>query len=195
MAGERIMDLKTIIIIVVAYLYAFFEIFMSVRQRQNSRIKSSGDKGSLWLLYCLITAGYALSFAIGATKFGRTGPWSLFFALGMVLMAIGLMIRVHSILTLKQFFTYTVAKIENQKIVETGLYKFIRHPGYLGQLIIFLGISLAMSNWLSVLLMMSAVIPGYLYRIKIEEKFLIEQLGEEYISYQKRTKRLLPILF
>jgi protein-S-isoprenylcysteine O-methyltransferase Ste14 len=195
MAGERIMDLKTIIIIVVAYLYAFFEIFMSVRQRQNSRIKSSGDKGSLWLLYCLITAGYALSFAIGATKFGRIEPWNLFFALGMVLMAIGLMIRVHSILTLKQFFTYTVAKVENQKIVETGLYRFVRHPGYLGQLIIFLGISLAMSNWLSVLLMMSAVIPGYLYRIKIEEKFLIEQLGEEYISYQKRTKRLLPILF
>lgn len=113
----------------------------------------------------------------------------------MVLIAIGLTVRIHSILTLKQFFTYSVAKVENQKIIESGLYKFIRHPGYLGQLIIFFGISTSISNWLSILVMMILVIVGYVYRIQVEERFMIKELGEDYLNYQARTKRIIPLIY
>jgi len=106
-----------------------------------------------------------------------------------------LIIRITSILTLKRQFTYTVTKIDNHELIQTGLYKIIRHPGYLGQLIIFLGISTTLSNWLSVLLMIIPVFMGYLYRIIVEEKFLIEQMGQNYIDYQKRTKRLIPMIY
>jgi protein-S-isoprenylcysteine O-methyltransferase Ste14 len=193
--GERTMDPKIIIIIVVSYLYGFFEVFMNLRQRSKSNVTTSRDKGSLWLLYSLITVGYALSFSIGATKIGRIYYWNTFFAIGMALIVIGLMIRIHSILTLKQFFTYSIAKVANHKIIETGLYKFIRHPGYLGQLIIFIGISTSISNWLSILVMMIPITLGYLYRIKVEEIFMIEQLGEDYLNYQERTKRIIPMLY
>ena len=105
------MDPKIIIIVAVSYLYGLFEVLMNLRQRGRSRVTSSGDKGSLWLLYGLITLGYALSFSIGATKMGRISHWGAFFALGMTLIALGLTIRVHSILTLNQFFTYSVTKV------------------------------------------------------------------------------------
>jgi protein-S-isoprenylcysteine O-methyltransferase Ste14 len=193
--GERTMDLKIIIIIAVSYLYGFFEVFMNLRQRSKSKVTTSSDKSSLWWLYGLITLGYALSFSIGATRIGRIYYWNTFFAIGMALFATGLMIRIHSILTLKQYFTYSVAKVENQKIIATGLYKFIRHPGYLGQLIIFIGISTSISNWLSILVMMIPIILGYIYRVNIEERFMLEQLGEDYLNYQKRTKRLIPMIF
>ncbi|PKN84206.1 MAG: hypothetical protein CVU46_14850 [Chloroflexi bacterium HGW-Chloroflexi-8] len=49
---------------------------------------ASNDKNSLKLLYGLITAGYFLSFAIGATKLGRINYWNTFFAVGMLLIAI-----------------------------------------------------------------------------------------------------------
>lgn len=189
------MDPRIIIIIAISYLYGFFELFMNLRRRGKGKITSSGDKGSLWLLYILITVGYALSFGIGATKIGRIQPWDTYFVIGMVLLAIGLTIRVYSILTLNQYFTYSVAKIENHKIIDTGLYKFIRHPGYLGQLIIFTGITTSMSNWLSILFMMVPVTLGYLYRIKVEESFMAEQLGEDYRNYQERTKRIIPWLY
>ena len=189
------MDPKIIIIISVSYLYGLFEVFMNLRQRGRSRVTSSGDKGSLWLLYGLITLGYALSFSIGATKTGRVYQWNTFFTIGMALIAIGLTVRIHSILTLKQFFTYSVAKVENQKIIESGLYKFIRHPGYLGQFIIFIGISTSISNWLSMLLMMIPVTFGYIYRIKVEERFMRDQLGTDYLEYQKRTKRIIPMIY
>jgi protein-S-isoprenylcysteine O-methyltransferase Ste14 len=189
------MDPKIIIIIVVSYLYGFFEVFMNLRQRNRSNVTTSRDRGSLWLLYSLITVGYALSFSIGATKIGRIYYWNTFFAIGMGLIVIGLMIRIHSMLTLKQFFTYSIAKVENHKIIETGLYKFIRHPGYLGQLIIFFGISTSISNWLSILVMMIPITVGYIYRIKMEESFMIEQMGEDYLNYQERTKRIIPLIY
>lgn len=188
------MDLKIIITIAVSYLYGFFEVFMNLRHRSKSNVTTSRDKGSLWLLYSLITVGYALSFSIGATKIGRIYYWNTFFVIGMALIVIGLMIRIHSILTLKQFFTYSIAKVENHKVIETGLYKFIRHPGYFGQLIIFIGISTSLSNWLSILVMMIPITLGYLYRIKIEEIFMVEQLGEDYLNYQERTKKIIPML-
>lgn len=192
---KGIMDVKIVIIITVSYLYGFFEVFLNLRQRNKKSATSTSDKGSLWLLYSLITVGYALSFAIGATKIGRIYPWNTFFAIGMALFAIGFMVRIYSILTLKQYFMYSVAKVENHKIIETGLYIFIRHPGYLGQLIIFVGISISISNWLSIVLMMIPVTVGYLYRIKIEEKFMTDQFGEDYQKYQERTKKIIPMLY
>ena len=189
------MDVKVIIIIGFSYLYGFFEVFMNLRQSRKSTVTTSSDKGSLWLLYILITLGYALSFSIGVTKIGRIYYWDTFFAIGVVLVVMGLIIRINSILTLKQYFTYSVAKVENHKLIETGLYKSIRHPGYLGQLIIFLGISMSISNWLSILLMMIPITIGYSYRIKVEERFMIEQMGENYLNYQKRTKRIIPMIY
>jgi protein-S-isoprenylcysteine O-methyltransferase Ste14 len=189
------MDPKIIIIIVVSYLYGFFELFMNLRQKSKSKVTTSSDKNSLWWLYGLITVGYALSFSIGATKIGRIYRWNTFFAIGMALFILGLMIRIHALLTLKQYFTYSVAKVEDHKLVETGLYKYVRHPGYLGQLIIFLGISTSISNWLSILVMMIPVTLGYLYRIKVEERFMLEQLGEDYSNYQERTKRIIPMIY
>lgn len=183
------------ILIAVSYLYGFFEVYLNLRQSRISKVSNSNDKGSLKLLYGLITVGYFLSFAIGATKLGRIYHWNTFFAIGMSLIVIGMMIRIHSILTLRQFFTYSVAKVENQQVIESGLYKFIRHPGYLGQMIIFMGIAISMSNWVSIPAMMIPVTIAYLYRIKVEEKFMIEQLGEKYTDYQNRTKGLIPMIY
>lgn len=192
---KRTMDPKIIITIAVSYLYGFFEVFMNLRQRSKSKVTNSSDKNSLWWLYGLITLGYALSFSIGATKIGRIYDWNTFFAIGMALVVIGLMIRIHSILTLKQYFTYSVAKVENHKIIETGLFKFLRHPGYLGQLIVFIGISISISNWLSILAMMLPVVFGYAYRITVEERFMVEQFGNIYLDYQKRTKKIIPFVY
>ena len=189
------MDPKIIIIIAVSYLYGFFEVFMNLRQRSQRKPASSGDRGSLYALYALITLGYCLSFAIGATKIGRLDHWDVFFAVGIGLVALGLVIRIHSMLTLRQYFTYSVAKADNQPLIETGLYKVIRHPGYLGQIMIFLGLSISLSNWMSVLAMTLPVAISYGYRIKVEEKFMREQLGKIYSDYQKRTKRIIPLIY
>jgi protein-S-isoprenylcysteine O-methyltransferase Ste14 len=189
------MDIRVIAIIAFSYIYAILEIFLYIRQRSRTAIVASKDKGSLWVLSGSIAIGYSLSFAIGATKFGRVAPWSVFLAVGAALVIIGLVVRISSILTLRQYFTYSVAKVENHALVQTGLYKIIRHPGYLGQLLIFLGLAAALSNWLAILLMMIPVSIGYIYRMNVEERFMAEQLGQPYLDYRKRTKRIIPAIY
>jgi protein-S-isoprenylcysteine O-methyltransferase Ste14 len=191
------MNLKLQIIIAFSYLYGFFEIFMSVRQKLNRKksIVKSGDRFSIWILFLFIGMGFWLSFIFGFTKTGRIYNWNTFFAVGAILVIVGLIIRITSILTLRQQFTYTVTKIEDHELIEKGLYKNIRHPGYLGQIIIFLGIATSLSNWLSIICMIVPVLIGYSYRIFIEEKFMTKQMGQKYIDYQKRTKKLIPMVY
>jgi protein-S-isoprenylcysteine O-methyltransferase Ste14 len=189
------MDPKLIVIIAVSFLYGLFEIAMNLRQKSAGRISSAGDRGSLRVLYALITAGYFLSYAIGATRIGRIYAWDTLFAVGVALIVVGFIVRIHAMLVLRQHFTYSVARVDDHRLIETGLYKIIRHPGYLGQLLIFIGISISLSNWLSVLVMTIPIAIAYGYRIKVEERFMLEQLGNEYLDYQHRTKRLIPMIY
>jgi protein-S-isoprenylcysteine O-methyltransferase Ste14 len=191
------MNIKLLIIIIFSYAYGFFELFMGFRQRfkRKKSVIKSGDKGSIWLLFLLIGLGFWLSFMIGTSKTGRIYHWNTFFIIGSILSILGLIIRISAILTLKQLFTYSVKKMENHDLVESGLYKNIRHPGYLGQLFIFLGIATSMSNWLSIIGMMVPVLIGYINRIRVEEKFMKEQMGIPYIDYQDRTNRLIPKIY
>jgi len=187
--------MKLMIIIGFSYLYAFFEIFLNMRQRRKSAITTMNDKGSLWLLYISITIGYVLSFSVGATTNGRIYHWDTFFGIGVVMVILGLIIRIQSILTLKNNFVYSVAKVVDHKLIETGIYKNIRHPGYLGQLIIFVGISISLSNWLSILLMVIPIAIGYNYRVNVEERFMLEEFGEDYLNYKNRSKKIIPMIY
>lgn len=189
------MNAKVIVIFTFSVLYGLFEFLMSRRGETKTEIKEKGDKGSIWILILGISAGYWLSFIIASTKAGRIYHWNTLFIIGFILVAAGLIIRVSSIITLKKQFTYRVTKIENHQLIETGLYKYIRHPGYSGQLIIFSGIAIALSNWLSILLMIIPVLAVYLNRIRVEEQFMVLQMGQTYIDYRNRTKKLIPGIF
>ena len=191
------MNTKLLIIIAFSYLYGFFEISMSIRQRlgRKKEIVNKGDKGSIWILIGLTAVGYFLAFNFASHKMGRIYHWDALFIAGAIVVITGLIIRIVSIQTLKQHFTYTVTRIQGHELIQSGLYKHIRHPGYLGQILIFTGTALALSNYLSVLSMIIPMLLGYLNRIRVEEKFLTGQLGEKYLDYQTRTKKLIPGIF
>jgi protein-S-isoprenylcysteine O-methyltransferase Ste14 len=189
------MNTKLIIIFSFSVLYGLFEFFSGFLQSRKSKIIRSGDKKSIFVLMICISVGYTFAFWVASTKTGRIYHWNELFISGAILVVAGLVIRISSILTLRKQFTYTITQVEQHELIEKGLYRFIRHPGYLGQLLIFLGITVALSNWLSVLLMIIPVISGYIYRIHIEEQFMIKQFGDTYLSYREKTKRLIPRIY
>lgn len=189
------MNIKLILIIGFTYAYAFFELLMGLKRKRRNKTQSHSDRWSIWVMGIMISIGYSLAFAIGSTKIGRIYPWNTFFTIGILMIAFGLYIRIRSLLTLKQYFSYTVQKVEGHQLIESGIYQYIRHPGYLGQIILFVGLAISLSNWLAALSMFISVFIGYSYRIQVEEKFMIEQFGEKYIQYKKRTKRFIPFLY
>lgn len=189
------MNFKLIIIFTFCVLYGLFELFMGLWRSRGRSVAKSGDRLSIWIMTLGISVGYWLSFLIASTHTGRMPDWNTFFILGFMVIAFGLIIRVYALVTLKQYFTYTVANVENHQLIEKGMYKHIRHPGYLGQLIIFLGMAVTLSNWISIIAMMVPVTLGYFYRIVTEEKFMVAQMGEKYTHYKKKTKRLIPYVY
>lgn len=79
-------------------------------------------------------------------------------------------------------------------LVTKGPYRFIRHPMYAAIFLIGIGVSLLSANWIVALSYMLPAISLYLIRISDEEKMMIEQFGDEYVKYIKKTGRLIPNL-
>lgn len=146
------------------------------------------------ILIGLFWSGVALNFLFGwlfpvaALSWHRT---ALFFV-GVTLILLGVALRWYAIWTLGAYFTRDVAVSTDQKVVQTGPYRFIRHPSYSGTFLTMLGVGLAMTNWASLVALFLCVFSGHLYRVSIEEKALIKIIGQPYIEYMHYTKRFIP---
>ena len=179
---------------IIFYVWVGSEMFLGWKTRLTEGAVAR-DAGSRWLLISAIwlgvAIGIAVAFAVPGTAF-RSGRRPLFY-LGIALMVAGLGLRWYSIRVLGKSFTYTVATREGQTVVEDGPYKWIRHPSYTGALLTLLGVFLCMTNPLSFLGMIPPL-AGYAYRIHVEERALVRNLGDSYRSYMQRTKRLIPFL-
>lgn len=142
-----------------------------------------------------ITIFVSISLGIVVRKFGFgniTGSFGLLRNFGLVFTLSGLFIRWIAILQLKSMSTVDVSIQKNHTIVKTGIYKHIRHPAYIGSLVSFLGLGFALLNWLSIIIIFFPILFTFSHRIKIEEKGLISEFGDEYLNYLKNTNRLIP---
>jgi protein-S-isoprenylcysteine O-methyltransferase len=178
-------------------LFPISELTLAVFKRAKSGAAKTADQHSLGLLWFVIAASVAL--AIWATwnlpsghiHFSRTA-----YVLSVAsLFLLGFAIRWHAIWTLGKFFTVNVAIHGDHKVVQSGLYKYIRHPSYTGALICMLALGLYFANVFSLLLLFVPVFLALRQRMNIEERALIDGLGEAYTNYCKRTKRLLPGIY
>jgi protein-S-isoprenylcysteine O-methyltransferase Ste14 len=97
--------------------------------------------------------------------------------------------------TLGVFYTRTLRVSAEQHIVETGPYRVVRHPGYTGSMLFWLGAGLATMNWLITGIIAIVTASGYVYRIQSEEAMLEQTFGEDYQAYQRRTWRLFPPIY
>jgi protein-S-isoprenylcysteine O-methyltransferase len=71
----------------------------------------------------------------------------------------------------------------------------VRHPGYSGSLLVWIGAGMAVSNWIALTLVTLVCLIAYIYRIRSEEAMLVARFGQEYEEYRRRTKRLIPYLY
>jgi protein-S-isoprenylcysteine O-methyltransferase Ste14 len=115
-------------------------------------------------------------------------------AVGLGLFLIGVSIRIVARRTLSEYFSSGLKTSQKHELVKHGIYRHIRHPAYLGSLLLSIGIPLIFSNLYGFSLMLGLV-PCFLYRIKIEESMLIEKFGNEHREYMKQTKKMIPSIF
>ena len=157
----------------------------------RAKVKKS-DNGSVILIRVLMFASVLIAIFLAINNIAMLPDW--FFYPGIGLMVVGIIVRLWAILVLGRFFTLTVGVQKDQKVVDYGPYRFIRHPAYLGVFLIVIGIGFAVGSWVGILilLLMNGLAIGY--RMYVEEKVLVSELGDDYIQYMKRTKRLIPFI-
>ncbi len=152
--------------------------------RQSTRL--------LGLAYMICILVLLVSFALNA--FGIAGlPGWLGWA-GVLLAALGVLVRSWSNRVLGAFYTRTLTVTEGQTIVRAGPYGLVRHPGYLGMILAWIGVSLATANALVIPIVTVVIVSVYVYRIENEEKMLLGSL-EGYAEYRAHTWRLVPLVY
>jgi len=115
-------------------------------------------------------------------------------AVGLFVGLMGFSIRRIAKWTLGKYFSSGLKTLQTHELVKRGIYKYVRHPGYLGAFLAVVGIPLFFSSLYGFLLMLG-LFPCYLYRIRIEESMLLEKFGDEYREYIEKSKKMIPFFY
>lgn len=173
------------------YLYVgLLAVYLLAERRSHRASEQVGQRVHEALRYLLslswwvLMIGAVLEFALwskdqwGITLFGVT------LTLG------GSALRVWSIATLGRYFSGHIETWQGQPVIEAGPYRWLRHPGYAGNILQVIGMPLILNAY--AVLLLSALVAGlFIRRLLWEEDYLSQQLPV-YKEYMARTKRLIP---
>lgn len=176
-----------IAIMVIYILWLVLE--SKVSTAESGKGHTQKDRGTLELYaigrIATVTAALALP-----TLWTEFNEWT---AVGLVLFVAGIVWRLHAIRTLGKFYSHRVRQVSGHRIVDTGPYRFMRHPAYTGMLVSHLGFVLFFFNYAALALLVVFFIPTVVTRILVEEKMLFEIEG--YREFAARRARLLPFVW
>ncbi len=190
----------TTIIVYLLCIYLFFGVERRLRIGKEAKSWKPGqhDKGSQKVLeigFAIVLLIFVIAPVLNYFHIGRLDPEWLIGGIGIIVMITGIWIRYWSAKTLGEYYTRTLLIKERHLIIDLGPYRFIRHPGYLGIIIAFIGAALGMNNEFAIVIIPIILIIMYGYRIKTEENMMKRTFGQAYTEYMKRSRRIIPFIF
>ena len=173
-------------------VWAIGERVLMFRDIRSGAWRSRQDRGSyLWLVLAIV-AGFGVAIALSMWHaLELPVPW-VWLILSLVIAWSGMLLRAWAVVTLGRSFTTTVVVRTEQRVMATGPYRLVRHPSYLGLLILFLGFGLGLGNPLCMAALVVLLAIGLVHRITVEEAALRRELGESYTEYATGRSRLIP---
>ena len=173
------------VVMFLAYLPEFLLI-----KRSKPEAGEKVDQGSLPFILGAVWIGMIAGFFVAHIPafilFRGQGAW---FAAGIACLIAGALLRQYCFRTLGRYFTGDVRVASEQPVIEAGPYRWVRHPSYTGGMLLYLGTGLALTNWLSIVLIAGMGAVGYAYRVRVEERALQSSMGDPYREYMRRTRR------
>ena len=154
------------------------------------------DRGNRWIFGPILMLSLGLA-VLPAYLDGRN-LWASDEAVtpyvGLALLTLGGTLRLAAVFALGRRFTGLVAIQEGHRLKTGGLYRHLRPPSYAGMLLYMAGYVLVFRCWLG-LLLVAGTLAVLLARMNAEEALLEGEFGEEYMSYRRRTWRLVPWVY
>jgi protein-S-isoprenylcysteine O-methyltransferase Ste14 len=144
---------------------------------------------TLFLFASLASLPFADRRSLGVMPVGAVVRW-----IGVVLSAGGLLLVFWSGVALGRLYSPEVTIQKGHQLITAGPYRVIRHPRYLGVMLMASGVSLLFRSWVGLALCLP-VLWVLIDRIRDEEAVLQQEFGPAWHSYTQRSWRLLPYLY
>jgi protein-S-isoprenylcysteine O-methyltransferase Ste14 len=188
---------------IISYLLiaSFFVLEARLRQGQEAKSREATEtdrRSTQWVggefglsLVPIVVAPILNALHVGQISWhSRLLGWG-----GVTIMTIGLALRVWAAGVLGRFYTRTLRTVEQQRIVRCGPYRMVRHPGYLGVMLMWVGAGLAVLNWITLAVIVVATVSAYIHSVQAEEAMLAQAFEEEFIAYRAKTWKLIPFIY
>ncbi|WP_410508792.1 isoprenylcysteine carboxylmethyltransferase family protein [Methanosarcina hadiensis] len=176
------------------YIYAGVLIFYLQAEKYAYRGSDfSGIQSSRWTRYLLLIFWWLLLILPVLEYSLFPGYFFAVTATGALLTVSGTVLRAWGIRSLGKYFSVHIEIKENHELIESGPYRFIRHPAYAGNILQAIGIPLMLNAYYSLSISI-VLIFLFLHRLKLEEEVLIRDV-KGYGDYIKRTSKLIPKLW
>jgi protein-S-isoprenylcysteine O-methyltransferase Ste14 len=183
-----------LLLLIVAMAWGMMELSHASSTRAGTT-RADGGGRRLTVVPVVVAASVMLYLAPHIVPAAAIRPGAAAFAVGMVVLLGGLVLRGWSIKTLGEYFTGRVMVSADQLVITAGPYRLLRHPSYTGLLLACAGVGLASANWVAVAAMVVLPLAAVLWRIHAEERALLGTLGDRYRGYAAQHKRLVPLVW
>jgi protein-S-isoprenylcysteine O-methyltransferase Ste14 len=114
------------------------------------------------------------------------------FIIGTVGLAVGLWLFYQAHADLGRNWSVTLEIRDRHRLVTSGIYSLVRHPMYLSLLVYSAGQVLLLPNWVVGPAYGVAMALVFAFRLRPEEQMMLDEFGDEYKAYMRRSKRLIP---
>lgn len=187
------MIFKIIALVLMAAFYACYYIKMFGQKKKGIKTSQigSGKTGFVKWVECtmmistiLVVVVELVSIILGTTLLP---PWARWLGVGIA--ATGVAVFIMAVVTMRDSWRAGVSKSEKTDLVTSGIFSISRNPAFLGFDLVYTGILLMFFNWVLFAASVFAAVMFHLQIVNVEEDFLLEAFGEEYLSYKKNVCR------
>ncbi|OGP53017.1 MAG: hypothetical protein A2Y65_08885 [Deltaproteobacteria bacterium RBG_13_52_11] len=181
------------------YIAIFFIIMLTFNRLRLARLsatfkeKKKGEISKRWTYFLLFILYVAIIFGSILENCLLVETLNIVISsVGLIAYVIGLVGRNKAIKTLGKYWSTHIEVRDGQHIVQEGLYKYVRHPGYLSLIIETLSIPLMLNAYYSFLGVIFTCIPAVLIRAKFEDMEMEKKIGKKFSAYKMKTGAFIP---
>jgi protein-S-isoprenylcysteine O-methyltransferase Ste14 len=139
------------------------------------------------LIGTIMTLGSVAEYVLRGGGFS----WAAFVA-GLLCAVVSFQLRWAAIDALGKFWSLHVEIRENHEFVQSGPFRFVRHPVYFSMILELAAFGLICSAWWMLLVVPILFIPVLIMRLRLEEPAMVDKFGDLYRDYQHRVPMLIP---
>ncbi|HET6463941.1 MAG TPA: isoprenylcysteine carboxylmethyltransferase family protein [Candidatus Krumholzibacteria bacterium] len=193
MREETLWQTVTVLLMLawVVFALAFFARKRPPQSKEKKRVSTSF--GAI----ALQGVGFALTWSLRRTPFTPIFPARMWLQVVLAIAVVALagfalwMVNA-AVRTLGKQWALAARVVEGHNLITAGPYRLVRHPIYSGMFMMLVATGLVVGRWEGLLPGMTIFLAGTLWRVRIEEKLLIETFGSAYEEYKRKVPAFIP---